>query len=381
MVILDLKLKNILAFDDFHICFSYPRKLGKSLLENENLSSVPSFRYKKLNIIVGSNATGKTSLFRIIVSVLRFLATGEKRFIECLLRSNKEEGSIQIDFVSKEEKEPKYFLHRVNIKTNTDSNSELTILISHKLLSIKSPDSYEKLVTSLDSMAGQYNDYRVYFARKENFGFSDIKMALPATEPSFDRFTFIHGLDSEDKKDYLSILNSILKTLDPSIKEVAPSKDSDNAYVLSYEDGEKIIVQEGNTLSDIPLLSSGTKYGFNLANMVYAIKHHLNSIYLVDEQFAYISSDIEVALLGTMVELLGDDEQLFFTTHNSNILSMGFPFHSFYFLRKVKIGEKREIQVSCASELENRNNISPYNMYENDMFASAPDLSLIYSIK
>ena len=151
--------------------------------------------------------------------------------------------------------------------------------------------------------------------------------------------------------------------------------------ITVYEDGEKIIVQEGNTLSDIPLLSSGTKYGFNLANMVYAIKHHLNSIYLVDEQFAYISSDIEVALLGTMVELLGDDEQLFFTTHNSNILSMGFPFHSFYFLRKVKIGEKREIQVSCASELENRNNISPYNMYENDMFASAPDLSLIYSIK
>lgn len=31
-------------------------------------------------------------------------------------------------------------------------------------------------------------------------------------------------------------------------------------------------------------------------------------------------------------------------------------------------------------ELENRNNVSPLNMYENDMFGSSPDVSVLYEI-
>ena len=53
---------------------------------------------------------------------------------------------------------------------------------------------------------------------------------------------------------------------------------------------------------------------------------------------------------------------------------------SFYFLRKETAGDKKMIRVSCASDLENRNNVSPLNMYENDMFGSAPNLGRIYDI-
>lgn len=53
MIIMDLKLDNLCCFRDFHVNFSYPRKV-----ENEYLKGFSNFRYKKINIIMGSNATG-----------------------------------------------------------------------------------------------------------------------------------------------------------------------------------------------------------------------------------------------------------------------------------------------------------------------------------
>lgn len=43
--------------------------------------------------------------------------------------------------------------------------------------------------------------------------------------------------------------------------------------------------------------------------------------YFVDEQFSYVNSDLEIACLVTMVNLLDDGEQLF-TTHDTEILSL-----------------------------------------------------------
>ena len=78
MAILNIKLDNVLSFYDFNVNFSFPNKLKTSIIENENLEYVPSFRYKKLNIFVGSNASGKTSLIKCIWTILLFLNKKEK---------------------------------------------------------------------------------------------------------------------------------------------------------------------------------------------------------------------------------------------------------------------------------------------------------------
>ena len=67
MVVMDLKLDNLCAFRNFHVNFSYPKKIVNSYIENEHLERMSNFRYKKVNIIMGSNATGKTSLRRLIL--------------------------------------------------------------------------------------------------------------------------------------------------------------------------------------------------------------------------------------------------------------------------------------------------------------------------
>ena len=73
MPILNLKMDNVLGFKNFEVCFSYPVKLRKTLIQDENLYVKKSFRYKKLNIFIGSNATGKTSLVKCIWTILLFL--------------------------------------------------------------------------------------------------------------------------------------------------------------------------------------------------------------------------------------------------------------------------------------------------------------------
>ena len=78
MVILNLKLENMLAFNDFEVSFSYPKKLSTSLIEEENLNYRKSFRYKKLNVFVGSNSTGKTSLVKCILLKSQILSSKPK---------------------------------------------------------------------------------------------------------------------------------------------------------------------------------------------------------------------------------------------------------------------------------------------------------------
>ena len=143
MVILNLKLENILAFNDFEVNFSYPKKLSTSLIEEENLNYRKSFRYKKLNVFVGSNSTGKTSLVKCIWKTLLFLTKGEKSVIESLYRNGAEHSSIVIDFA--EENIEKSSLYRVIIDHKSGE-----LKIAHQIIDIKESDSYESLRKVLD---------------------------------------------------------------------------------------------------------------------------------------------------------------------------------------------------------------------------------------
>ena len=48
MIILYVKLKAVYGFDDFHISFTYPKRIVGSMIEEEFLEGRERFRYKKL---------------------------------------------------------------------------------------------------------------------------------------------------------------------------------------------------------------------------------------------------------------------------------------------------------------------------------------------
>ncbi len=375
MVIMNLKLNNILSFFDFEINFSYPKKLTVSTIENECLEHIPTFRYKKLNIFMGANASGKTTLMTCIWKTLLFLARKEKTPITQIINYNYENSYIEIDLAIDDETNSR--LHRIKIMTYNNLQ-ETKINVSHNYVSLNSTSSYENKLKELNALEDNYIDY-IECLNKMNISFG-WNVILPATEPNFDVINFIPRESEAEENEYLHILNQVLKTFDPSITNVFRSQDANNAFVIEHENTQKIIVQEGNKMSSILILSSGTKYGFNIANMLFSIKHNRNNIYIIDEQFSYVNSDVEAAILSTMVSLLGPNEQMFFTTHNPKISSLSFPFHSFNFMKKEYKDGKYYITTSCASEVENKNNVSPKTILDNDVFATAPNVNKIFEL-
>ena len=99
--------------------------------------------------------------------------------------------------------------------------------------------------------------------------------------------------------------------------------------------------------------------------------------YYCDEHFSFIQSDIEQRIFGLMLCRLKGNEQLIFTTHNTDMLDLNLPKHSFAFLRKTEEDGNYHINVTYASDILKRNTDSVRNAVENDMFQSLPDDSLL----
>lgn len=99
--------------------------------------------------------------------------------------------------------------------------------------------------------------------------------------------------------------------------------------------------------------------------------------YYCDEHFSYIQSEIEKRIFGLMLERLGKNEQLIFTTHNTDMLDLNLPKHSFAFLKKEIAQGVYQVTVTFASEILKRNTDSVKCAMENDVFGSLPDDSLL----
>ncbi|MFA5283654.1 MAG: hypothetical protein WC366_04040 [Bacilli bacterium] len=375
---MNLELHNILVFDDFKINFSYPKKLVKTSIENEYLKGHPNFRYKKLNIFIGSNATGKTSIGMAIWDILSLFTFKNPSRLCRDIAYGKNNASFSIDFVENKTNVGKNVLHRISGKigkTNKDAGSfDGSVLLAHQEVALKKDDSYESAIKSFSNNV-QFDDFSIVL---KDFSMAGWRINLPITETGFDKVDVDLPLKARDK--FVICLESVLRTLDPSIQRVFLSQEAKNGYVVQLENDCRVVVEDGRLLSSIPYLSSGTKCGFNIAHTIFSMKHCLNGFYYIDEQFTYINSEIECAVLALMVSMLDDCEQLFFTTHNNELLSMPYPLHSYWFLRREFKNGNHSIEYKNGSDDEKRNNVSVRNMYDNDYFLTYPDLSRIYSL-
>lgn len=142
---------------------------------------------------------------------------------------------------------------------------------------------------------------------------------------------------------------------------------------------KNVIIQEGSIVNE-SILSSGTKAGLEIARIVGSILTNRNQFYYCDEKFSYVHSDIEKAFLSIMIDKLGENEQLFFTTHNMDILDLTLPKHSFIFMKKDIYNEKIPIKCISADEILKRNTDSLKSAVENDLFRTAPSVDCVYDI-
>ena len=367
MIVLNVCLDNLYAFKNFNANFTYPKKIVGSSIENETLKDRPNFRYKKVNVIFGANASGKTTFGVVLMNIFNFLEKKNYEHIVEAVCDNQKPAFFQIDLASKDN-----VFYRIGclITPRTDEKYEpKNIKIQILKENILMKDSYESCVRKLSDIP---------FVPADNYldELSKIQGLSWLFEYANDAKK-IFGLPNKDEK-FCVILENILKSLDPSINKVKISQDVDNAYVITFQN-KSIVIQNGVSL-DTGMLSSGTKSGIAVADVLYSLIQGSNGFYYCDEKFSYIHSDIEKAILSLMIDFVRPNDQLFFTTHNTDILDMNLPKHSFTFLRKdVK---NNEIPITCieASSLLKRSTDSLRNAIENDLFSTAPAVELIYDI-
>ena len=355
MIVLDVRLNHIYGFDDFHVNFSYPKKIVGSLLENEFLEGRERFRFKKAVILMGTNATGKTSFGKALLRIFKSVSESNEAVLRELAAGD-QTAQFQVDFVNEG-----YILHRLSGTVDKDN-----VNISYFTAEIAANDSYEKAAAKLkdrtDDVSGSFKKL------KDMIGPLNFRFAYPEIETSL-------RIGDVKKQVLLKTLRAVIGTLDPTLTDVSIAKDLKDSFVIRRR-GQEIIIQEGKLLNR-DLLSSGTAEGIDVAIFLASMLSNNNSFYYCDEHFSYIQSDIEKRIFGLMLERLGRNEQLIFTTHNADMLELNLPKHSFAFLKKEINDGECSVAVTFASDYLKRNTDSVKCAYENDVFGSLPDDSLL----
>lgn len=367
MIVLNVYLDNFYAFKDFQMNLTYPKKIVDSYIQDEHLKDHPNFRYKKVNIIMGANASGKTTFGYMLMSIFNFISEKNHSFITGIVNDRSRTASFMIDLICESD-----ILYRIacTIPPKPEGKydtGDVKLEIRNENIRIK--DSYESCIKRLETAS--YSPCENYLQELEKME----SIFWPFEYPRDTNRTLYFR--SKDVK-FSYVLENILKALDPSVQKVERSQDVENAFVIRLRD-RAIILQNGSPF-ETELLSSGTKAGVEIAMVVSSLLQGFNTFYYCDEKFSYIHSDIEKAVLSLMIDSIRPNEQLFFTTHNTDILDMNLPKHTFTFLRKTLEGDEHLISCVSASSLLKRSSDSLKNAVENDMFSTSPMVDLIYAI-
>lgn len=365
MILMDIKMDNIYGFIDFHMNFSYPKKIVNSVIDSEWLSGYPNFRYKKAVILMGANATGKTTLGKVLLNLFRFLNQQDLSELSKMCLPGKE-ASFSIDFINEGNT-----LHRVTGYVETDNSSHVKMCLGHSYTSIGKKDSYETCAARLNQETHEVVNFEVLNQVRNAIGKIHYVFSCPDIKPSFE-------ISNIDQNLALKVLHAVIGTLDPTLQDISISKDLKNSFII-HRGNEEIIIQDGKLLNR-DALSSGTAEGIDIAFFLSLLFAGKNGFYYCDGHFSYIQSDIEKRIFSLMLEHLGENEQLIFTTHNPDMLDLNMPKHSFAFLRK-QAQPPHETSVIYASDILKRNTDSVHCAFENDMFDSIPDDTLLSELE
>lgn len=364
MIIMDIKADNLYAFKNFHMNMSYPKRIVDSTIEQEYLIDRPNFRYKKVNIIMGGNATGKTSLGKLLMLFANYFKDGRyERFIN-IIDDTKRQAALKIDFVT--DVNMLYRFEMVIMPKSKENYTENDVKIVIYRTDINKRDNYEICAKKIDENECSIVSYEELNTLGWHFSYP---------QDSYKNKTYI---TIEDDKRYLYILEQVLKTLDPYIRSVIKLKEVENTYIVKW-DNCSAIIKDGK-IAEGEALSSGTKAGLDISYVIASLICDTHDLYYCDELFSYVNTDVEKACLSIIIDKLVGRKQLFFTTHNTDVLDMQLPKHSFSFFKKDTNDPGMPIKCIYAEEYLKRNTDSLKHAVENDLFCTVPELHRLYEI-
>lgn len=357
MVILNLYIDNVYLYDKFSMNFTYDRKLSNNPVEFEYLQNYENFKYRKVNVLFGANSSGKTSLGKVIMDIQNFISKqNEIHLPKHKIRDKRKPAYCQIDFYEND------MLYRYSVKFNKDQ------VLEDKLLKtdLKKTDSYNTAINKLKTSFEKYYDvgetYDPSNLKKEDFGFGWYYSFARLTDDS-----------SPNTKFDVKYLETILKGFDCTVKAVKKISGTTNSFNIEFINKESIIVDNGKiSESSKERISSGTYESIRIASILEEIRGQERN-YFIDENLVYTHTELEKEVLNFMIYSLKADSQLFFTTHNLDVLEMYLPVHAFQFLKN----NKGRFEVIDICKTFSKIDRKLRNYVEADFFNTMPDTSFI----
>ena len=388
MLILSLKCTNLFMFDNFNIDFTYEKKLNHFLSRDDALFPDSKIYVRKNMIILGGNASGKTTFGRLLCAINNYMIGRElnnKLSLYKAIYNKNKSSSFEIEFVIGD---MAYYIfcefdihgikyeyikkHKVYKSYNISKLRE-EIKKSEEIIPYKREKSIENENNDIE--------YKPFCSKMLKDPKLEEEVNKLREGMGFHYWFSSFTEQSEYSKIKISVemINKILPKIDNSIEKVVAltGKNDDietSSYVIVFKNKEQTTIPDGD-LSRVQSdrLSHGTYEVLSFLNMIEEIRKRDGSIIFIDEKMAHLHAELEAYLI-MKAFLINTDNQIFITSHNSELLELNIPNNSFVLFKRCLNGYNSSLFVS---DKLNKNDRNIRNYYENDYFGVLPDYSML----
>lgn len=388
MVFLSIYADNVYMFRDFCLDFTVQRRSSHFLSQNDALfdGSVISVRRKLL--ILGGNASGKTTFARLLCAIQNYLIGREMskylNLIEKIYDPNRP-GIIKAEFALKNvafsiecEFDTKGVI-RESLRRVEIFPTYSTAKLREKLYSSKPVDSYDRRDSGTGTISTIVDSGLISYLlfKPENKSYLDKFRRETAFSYIFSDYA--SNQNSEKLQLTQETLNKIVPHIDNSVERIVALKSEDpaiisNSYMIVFKNGTKLTIPDGDLKNaDRTRLSHGTYEILQFLNFIAGIKNTPNMTAFADEQLPHSHTELEAYFVMKAL-LISRTDQLFYTTHNAELLNLNIPPQMVLLFRRNDEGFNEAIYVN---ERLKKNDRSIKGYYDNDFFGIMPDYSIL----
>lgn len=381
MIFLRVALNNIYMFQDAELDLTYPRKLPSSTIEDEWLADFPKINFKRVLILSGANASGKTVFGKALCMINNYIAgqninQGSNWLdIKKVMFDKKKPTTFDVAFLTTETSQA----HKLSVTFDQDGLVEESYACIDLQRNESQPAMYKRL--------GETKPTSYYHKTKDNHdiinaGFSSVAVAQGKMKIS-SRWNYrlcemdnSSGSQGKIKAHDTNIIKTFLSAFDSSITKVKSI--AAESYKIEFSNGEHVLIDKGKLL-DPDRLSRGTHEAIDIAMFYEAMKNESfgdSATFYLDEMLAYSHTEAEQSILNLLIDTLPRHSQLFYSTHNYDILDMNLPVHSHVFLKKDRYSEF----IQPEKQGFNQNDRSLLGYVKNDVFGTLPNMDAINNL-
>ena len=381
MIITKVSCDNMYMFNNFSLDLTYQKKRKHHLSENDVLFDGSKIKVRKNVIIMGGNASGKTTFGKLLRFISNYIFRGQvvdDFFHLSDIPYKKDEIScFSLEFVI----DSTAYLLEVSFRGNSLINETLSsckIYRSHNIKkmreNLEKADAISQYNNTLKKETKMLSDNLVSYAFLVNVSSeseyikSEIKYFFSISQRNND--TLGQYIDTHALNDILPKIDNTVR----AVKSMYVDNKSTTTYQIIFNNKENLVVPKGDIESCKDRLSHGTFEAIEFLKLLTLMKNNPGAMIYVDEMLAHMHSELEAYLIRKAILIKPVQSQIFISTHNIDIFQLNVPINVFVFFKRNSNGYN---DAMYPSDILNKNDRNLTQYYVNDYFGVMPDYSIL----